>query len=33
MNPKYGKNVGGIIQKPGSPKKLAKIVAATTARI
>jgi hypothetical protein len=33
MNLKYGKNVGGIIQKPVSPKKLAKIVAATTARI
>ena len=33
MNPKYGKNVGGIIQKPVSPKKLAKIVAATTAGI
>ena len=33
MNLKYGKNVGGIIQKPVSPKKLAKILAATTARI
>ena len=32
-NLKYAKNVGGIIQKPVSPKKLAKIVAATTARI
>lgn len=30
---KYGKNVGGIIQKPVSPKKLAKIMAATTERI
>ena len=33
MNLKYAKNVGGIIQKPVSPKKLAKIVDATTARI
>jgi two-component SAPR family response regulator len=30
MNLKYGKNVAGIIQKPVSPKKLAKIVAATS---
>ena len=33
MDLKYAKNVGGIIQKPVSPKKLAKIVDATTARI
>lgn len=28
MNLKYGKNIDGIIQKPVSPKKLAKFVAA-----
>jgi two-component SAPR family response regulator len=33
MNLKYGKNVGGIIQKPVSPKKQAKIVTATTPHI
>ncbi|CAN5149455.1 response regulator [soil metagenome] len=33
MDLKYAKNVGGIIQKPVSPRKLAKIVDATTARI
>ena len=33
MNLKYAKNVGGIIQKPVSPKKLAKVVDANTAHI
>ena len=30
INLKYNKNIGGIIQKPVSPKKLAKIIAETT---
>ena len=30
INLKYNKNIGGIIQKPVSPKKLAKIMAETT---